>query len=501
MAANGWGEGAWGDDGWGGLGNANITPSAATASGSLGSESISGGAPVDATGSSASVSVGQVQSFQSALAQPSGFYNQVHLGSVLPKIPIDVSVTGVSGTVESLTGWGDGAWGDLVWGGGVFADVGQVLPVSSPTIFGALGEKTFFETKADAQLSTSQSKFGVSSLKLDGSGDRIQSTGITLGTDSYTWETFAYFNNFSSTQCIWDAGENVGASQNPVVYITSTNLQLSYAGGTYINAAHGMSSGQWHHIAIVRDGTQLEAFIDGTSIGTATYALGAGSTDHVLGGNFAGTFTMDGFLDESRLTKRVIYTGNFTPPTQALTPNANDIWLLHYDGANGSTSIENSAPGIVNLTLTGTANIEPTSATGNTLLESVLPGAGAIVTEDAITGSVSLGEESISGTANIFPTGVSGTMQLGDESIETDTGAPVTNVPGMTSSLGEESVVIDVTPTITGTSCTGSVGSSTLTGTAVVELTGIELTASIGTALVWGQITPDPGTSWSAIAA
>ena len=293
MAANGWGDGAWGDVGWGGFGDSIFTPSPATASSSLGSESISGSAPVDATGVSGAISLGTVQSFQSALVTAPSFYNQVHLGSVTVRIPIDVSVTGVSGTIESLTGWGDGTWGELVWGGGVFADVGQVLPVS--------------------------------------------------------------LNQISSS---------VGA-----------------------------------------------------------------------------------------------------------------------------------------VSMTGDALVSPTGVAGNTLLESVLIGAGAIVTEDAITGTIGIGDEAVVGTANVFPTGISGTMQLGDEFIETDTGAPVTGVPALTSALGDESVVIDVAPTITGLSSTGAVGSPTNTGTAVVSLTGTPLTPSIGTALVWGEIRPDPGTSWSGIAA
>ena len=246
---------------------------------------------------------------------------------------------GVNVTTTVGLGWGRGRWGEQVWGepNEAASLTGQQLETSlrpEPVSFSAL---------ADAQLSTDQNKFGGTSLKLDGSGDRIQSGDITLGTSDYTWETFAYFNSFSSTQCIWDAGENVGASQNPVVYITSTNLQLSYAGGTYINAAHGMSTGQWHHIAITRNGNNLTAYIDGSSIGTATYSLGSGATNHVLGGNFAGTFTMNGYLDESRLSTEVIYTSNFTPPTSPFSGATTDTWLLHYDGDDGSTTITNSA--------------------------------------------------------------------------------------------------------------------------------------------------------------
>ena len=183
------------------------------------------------------------------------------------------------------TGWGRKTWGASEWGD--LSDETVSVSGIALEITNVSSNGTEFIAQADAQLSTEENKFGGSSLKLDGSGDRIQSTDITLGTDNYTWETFAYFNNFTSTQCIWDAGENVGASQNPVVFITSTNLQLSYAGGTYINVRHGMSADTWHHIAITRNGSTLTAYIDGTSIGTGSYALGSGATNHVLGGNFA----------------------------------------------------------------------------------------------------------------------------------------------------------------------------------------------------------------------
>ena len=323
--------------------------SAATSA--LGSVTVAASALVVETGVEGTTQLGGVSSDTFQVVRPNPTTGTTALGSVSVQAGAVVTETGVAGTTAVGT-----------------VDAQSVVPVTGVTAQGFVSDVLAFTAQADAQISTSQSKFGGSSLKLDGSGDRIQSGDVTLGTGDYTWETFAYFNNFSSTQCIWDAGENVGASQNPVVFITSTNLQLSYAGGTYINAAHGMSAGAWHHIAIVRDTNQLEAFIDGVSIGTATYSLGSGATNHVLGGNFAGTFTMDGFLDESRLTKRVIYNSNFTPPTQAFTGTFDDEWLLHYDSGDGDTLIVNSAPGEVNITVTGSAVVEPTGQAGTTAL-------------------------------------------------------------------------------------------------------------------------------------
>ncbi len=293
MSANGWSEGAWGDTGWGGLENVTVEPTLGAATSTLGSESVSGDAPLSVTGFGLTSSVGQVQGFQGARAFPAGFYNQVHIGSVVVSIPVDVSVTGVEGTVESLTGWGKGTWGEFVYGGGVFADVGQVETPNLPAI--------------------------------------------------------------------------------------------------------------------------------------------------------------NSFL--------------------------------------GSSSI------------TGTAVVFPTGVSGSTLLESVLVGAGAIVGEDGMVGSVGLGDESVVGTCNLTLTGVSGATALGDEGIETDTGAPVTNVPGMTSALGDETVTISVTPTITGFGATSALGSVSVTGTSVLTLTGTEGSGNISSVIVWGRIVPSQNANWNEVAA
>jgi hypothetical protein len=139
MSANGWSEGAWGDTGWGGLANVTIATTGFSSTATLGDETASGSAPVNVSSLLATTALGTVQSFQAANVTAPSFYNQVHLGSVIVSIPVDVSITGVEGTTESLTGWGLGAWSEGVWGGGVFADVGQTIPVSLNTATGAVG--------------------------------------------------------------------------------------------------------------------------------------------------------------------------------------------------------------------------------------------------------------------------------------------------------------------------------------------------------------------------
>jgi hypothetical protein len=479
----GWGRGTWGEGAWSEEAPVLVTGLSATSS--VGSVTVTGSALVAEDSVTGTAAVGDVTSDTFQVVRPTAVTGTGEVTA--PSIVGDAnfSITGVAGTSAVGT-----------------VDAKSVVELSSGvTAQGFVSDVLAFTAQADAQVSTDQSKFGGSSLKLDGSGDRIQSADITLGTDDYTWETFAYFNNFSSSQCIWDAGENVGSSQNPVLYITSTNLQLSYAGGTFINQPHGMSANGWHHIAIVRDSNQLEAFIDGVSIGTATYTGGSGATNHVLGGNFAGTFTMDGFLDESRLTKRVIYTANFTPPTQAFTGTFDDEWLLHYDSGDGDTLIVNSAPGDVNITVTGTATISPTgdAGTGEIGTPTLIHGPVVIPTGEEATGS--LGTLSMTGDGNITPTTVAGSGAVSASSIITgDANFSVTGQAG-TGSVGSVTPAAGAIVVPTGQTATGRTGDPTVSAGATFSVTGVSGTGAVSTPIVWSKISPNVNQTWSEVAA
>ena len=429
------------------------------------------------------------------------------------------------GEDETLaTGWGAKSWGAGEWGNladetvtltgqSISSNVGSVTVTAGAAVdligqqftSSNVPEPPTVTAQADAQISTAQSKFGGSSLLLDGTGDRIQSSDITLGTDSYTFETFAYYNSFASTQCLWDAGENVGASQNPVVYITSTNLQLSYAGGTYINVAHGMSTNTWHHIAITRNGSTLTAYIDGTSIGTGTYSGGSGATNHVIGGNYAGTYTTNGYLDETRLTRRVIYTGNFTPPTEAFTPSTDDELLLHYDGSNGSTTITNSAlvafeyvTANANVAQTGvsfTASVDDLAVQTDVSVElsgqSIASALGVITPADQVMGLTGQEFTAEQGTAvapneDVSISGFEITSELGSVIADTRTIVAPTGFE-ITSEQGT-AVAPNNSVTLQGQEAEFTLGQLVGLGSSVVTLTGQEVTSAVGDLEVADQV-------------
>ena len=91
---------------------------------------------------------------------------------------------------------------------------------------------------------------------------------------------------------------------------------------------------RWQHFAVVRNGTALNIYVDGTSVvNTTTSDTFYENTIEPLtiGGIFQGgslTQDINGFISNLRIIKgEAIYTANFTPPTSELTVTSNTVAL------------------------------------------------------------------------------------------------------------------------------------------------------------------------------
>lgn len=175
----------------------------------------------------------------------------------------------------------------------------------------------------NATQSTTQSKWGGKSAYFSGSGDWLSFADLELGTGDFTIEMF--FKTNSSVQYAQLIGNEVsGGSAGFSLLInndSSTGGQIAlYRGSLIVQSASGdWSDDAWHHIAVVRSGSTVTLYIDGTSYGSGTTSASFnGGNYYVAYNNEFGPRNLVGYIDDLRITKAARYTGStITVPTAA----------------------------------------------------------------------------------------------------------------------------------------------------------------------------------------
>ena len=147
---------------------------------------------------------------------------------------------------------------------------------------------------------------------------------ISVGSGDFTVEAFIYMNSVANSMPIIS-----GTASGSLVFRVGKGYQQS-ANGLGIgkqatadceNASFSFAANTWYHVAVVRSGTTVLFFVDGTQLTTitpassvASYTFSSPSSFQVGGNGNAGTERFDGNIDDFRLTKGLArYTTNFTP--------------------------------------------------------------------------------------------------------------------------------------------------------------------------------------------
>jgi hypothetical protein len=196
-----------------------------------------------------------------------------------------------------------------------------------------------------AQISTSQSKFGGSSLSCpNGLTDDVATSwnAMPTGTEDFAIEMWAYLldrtgGGRDAAQFSIFGNRNTSAGDNVQLYvgypssyllaflINDTALQLT----TSWNFTSNLNA--WHHIAVTREGNTFRIFINGTQETSATYtgSMTKSFTDLYIGSGghtWSTTRALRGYIDDFRITRGFArYTAAFTPPTSTHLTSAGDV--------------------------------------------------------------------------------------------------------------------------------------------------------------------------------
>jgi hypothetical protein len=184
--------------------------------------------------------------------------------------------------------------------------------------------KNYLETVGDAQVSTTQAKFGTTSMKFDGTGDQIvfpNSSNFDFGTGNFTIECWLYLTGTTGSIINYSNGQSSNSNFAFELYqSSSTGIQFSIFQGTtqYVASSTGFSINAWNYVAAVRNGNTMTIYVNGTAGGTTATVTGvtmnnpASSTLKVSGYNNA-TGMITGYVDELRITKGYARTVTSSP--------------------------------------------------------------------------------------------------------------------------------------------------------------------------------------------
>ncbi len=206
-------------------------------------------------------------------------------------------------------------------------DASTSFPDSSPS------GKTV-TANGNAQVDTAQFKFGTGSALFDGTGDYLSvpdSVDWDFGTGPWTIDFWIRYNTVESDKIAVDIGNGI-LRINQRASGSSAEVTINNGGARSFSLSSDYSPATWYHIAVVFNQTNLYFFRDGVLQGAAASIsenIDGGSAGVTIGAAFGGSNSLDGWMDEVRITKGVArWTSNFTPPVAPYTTKDYEYWVF-----------------------------------------------------------------------------------------------------------------------------------------------------------------------------
>jgi YD repeat-containing protein len=206
---------------------------------------------------------------------------------------------------------------------------------------------------------------GYHSLSLNGTNQYVMapsSTSLNI-TGAITVEGWIKLSSIGAYQAIVsrEAFQQAGTGGGYRLAVTDAGklrLDLFQSHNTYTTAigTTAITTGVWHHVAGVFDGSQMRVYVDGVLNGSVSTTNGPASG---TGGFYIGRFSYSfnpyyfgGLIDEVRVSAAALYSSNFTP---GLGPSSNVKGLWKFDGqtpndfsGNGNHGTLQNGPGYSN---------------------------------------------------------------------------------------------------------------------------------------------------------
>lgn len=187
----------------------------------------------------------------------------------------------------------------------------------------------------NVDISTSEYKYGPSSLVFDGNGDYLTvplSNTLDFRSGDFTIETWFKVTQFKGYQAIYSRPKTTADGSGMVLFFDPSNNIVFIAGNSGWSVVIGTAPptiNVWNHVAVTRSGNVFRFWLNGQLMDSTTNSINFDiSTEpayigrHPYFPSFNSSQDFSGFIDDFRITKGVArYTANFTPPDAEL-PNS-----------------------------------------------------------------------------------------------------------------------------------------------------------------------------------
>ena len=189
------------------------------------------------------------------------------------------------------------------------------------------------------------------SAYFDGTGDYLSvadNAALQMGSGDFTIEFWLNFSSLTGYQTLFNKGYTSAGSLLFQTDNGNGRMRIYIGSSNVISEAGTGSTNTWIHYALVRSGTTLTLYRDGTSSGSATNSTNINNTSTLYIGSSVTTspdYPFTGYISNLRIVKgTALYTSNFTPPTAPLTAITNTSLLLNF--TNGGI-IDNASKNVL----------------------------------------------------------------------------------------------------------------------------------------------------------
>ena len=207
-----------------------------------------------------------------------------------------------------------------------------------------------FTFSADAKLDTTQKKFGLTSLESAAAADYISvpaTTEIAFGSGAFTVDLWIRpaTASLSGTIDLVDTRASGATEVAGRLYLQAGQPRWHVNGSDLVTTSTTLTADTWVHIAVVRVSTTTKIYINGTEAGTGTDSSSYVAKPIRIGADYAGANGFVGHIDELRISDNSRYTTAFTAPAGIHQGDTNTKLLLHFEGIDGATYVEDWSGG------------------------------------------------------------------------------------------------------------------------------------------------------------